>query len=236
MLKGHKKVGSKFIPPMMQLGSLKQTSYIDEMLPELIWLGLIHERYGYHAGARILETIVSITTGVLDNDKDERNFSLASHLDSLEDGQKKELVFELKKTPAFEGIQSSITPLVRLYDNSPLAFLEPRSFPEKSKSMVLMKTVVEKCYDNRNTPGVALYASLIVPLLMSNRIHFGPNVNPPDLNKAILEGDTPDGRKAASSLRAMGLMVFGQANTGRNWAGRFWNQNLTIFSCEAERD
>ena len=50
VLEGHKKVGSKFIPPMMQLPNWTEISYINQILPEIIWMGLINDEFGYRDG------------------------------------------------------------------------------------------------------------------------------------------------------------------------------------------
>ena len=52
VLEGHKKVGSRFITPMKQLPNMKSISYVNQMMPELIWIGLINDSIGYVKGAR----------------------------------------------------------------------------------------------------------------------------------------------------------------------------------------
>ncbi|ELT7227034.1 hypothetical protein Q4K74_003644 [Vibrio cholerae] len=44
ILRDHKKVGQKFIPPLMQLPNMKETSFRDNTLPCLIWLSAIFLR------------------------------------------------------------------------------------------------------------------------------------------------------------------------------------------------
>ena len=39
ILEGHKRIGKRFIPPMMQLPMMRSTSYVNDMLPELVWIG-----------------------------------------------------------------------------------------------------------------------------------------------------------------------------------------------------
>jgi hypothetical protein len=46
ILGDHKKVGSKFIPPMAQLG-ITDVSTINQIFPEIIWMGLLNDSYGY---------------------------------------------------------------------------------------------------------------------------------------------------------------------------------------------
>lgn len=41
VLLDHKKVGKRFVPPLLQLGPLGEIKWIDCILPELLWLGLL---------------------------------------------------------------------------------------------------------------------------------------------------------------------------------------------------
>lgn len=57
VLDGHKKVGSTFIAPLNNLPKMKSTSFVDQILPELIWIGLINDNIGYIRGARLIERV-----------------------------------------------------------------------------------------------------------------------------------------------------------------------------------
>jgi hypothetical protein len=56
ILPGHKQIGKRFIPPMKQIPNMRQMSYVNDMLPELIWLGLINDRW---AAAGLVDTSLS---------------------------------------------------------------------------------------------------------------------------------------------------------------------------------
>ena len=53
VLSDHKKVEKRFIPPLLQLGPLGEIKWIDCILPELLWIGLLNEYYDLSKGAEL---------------------------------------------------------------------------------------------------------------------------------------------------------------------------------------
>ena len=82
VLEGHKKVGSHFIPPMKQIPNIKSTSFVNQMLPELIWIGLINDNVGYVGGARLIEKIFIEVEEIGGTDSKD-NFAYASSYGQL---------------------------------------------------------------------------------------------------------------------------------------------------------
>ena len=51
VLADHKKVGKKFIPPFVaELGQLGEVRWVNDLVPELLWLALLSERHGRERG------------------------------------------------------------------------------------------------------------------------------------------------------------------------------------------
>ena len=60
VLSGHKKVGSKFIPPFAQIGQFSEISYINVVLPEIIWMGLVQDTLGVRGCVDLCADFVQI--------------------------------------------------------------------------------------------------------------------------------------------------------------------------------
>jgi hypothetical protein len=49
ILQDHKRHGKAFIPPFQHmLGPLSEISWVKTMMPELLWIALIHDYHGLH--------------------------------------------------------------------------------------------------------------------------------------------------------------------------------------------
>ena len=78
VLQGYQKVGSKFVSPINNLPQIRSLSYVDFLLPELIWIGLINDHLGYVRAARFLEEIFSIIDSVAYGEDVEEDLDEAS--------------------------------------------------------------------------------------------------------------------------------------------------------------
>lgn len=123
ILQGHKQTGKRFIPPMKQL-PIMLTSYVNDMLPELIWIGLMNDRLDYAPTARLLEKIVCAAREVEPGVKD-RNYALCSHLGALDEQQRVPFLSTLETEGVLVPLRNRIVPLVLLYEDCPLAFIGP---------------------------------------------------------------------------------------------------------------
>ena len=60
VLPGYVQRKKKLISPLNALGNIKSYGFIDDLLPELIWLGLIHDHDSYVVGRNVLECVTSL--------------------------------------------------------------------------------------------------------------------------------------------------------------------------------
>jgi hypothetical protein len=159
ILDGHKKVGSKFIPPMLQLG-ITEISYVNQILPEIIWMGLINEKYGFRDGLDIVTKITELAFSLKETSHFV-NFSLASSYNSLSEDRKRMLVEKLKATSYLDILQVSLAPIVILYCEFPLSFIGAPSHFEQADIIQAMKTTVKNCLDKYDTPSLAIQTNVL---------------------------------------------------------------------------
>ena len=50
VLQGYRQEGKRFIPPFLQQVSLTQTDWMNERVPELVWIALLVHVYGVQEG------------------------------------------------------------------------------------------------------------------------------------------------------------------------------------------
>ena len=53
VLADHKREGKVFVAPMNQVGPWSGLSWVSELLPELIWIGLLQRKYGLARGVKL---------------------------------------------------------------------------------------------------------------------------------------------------------------------------------------
>jgi hypothetical protein len=69
ILLDHKQVGKKFIPPMLTIGVFKEVRWIEIILPELLWIALLNDKYGLRMGAElslaVAQSAIEVITDVI---------------------------------------------------------------------------------------------------------------------------------------------------------------------------
>lgn len=232
LLDGHKKIGKRFIPPMKQIPIMNEVSYIDNILPELIWIGLINEKVGYVRGARILELIFS-TIDKFEEPTQHNSFALISSFNLLSEDQKECLVKTLDQADFLEIVKNSLAPLNLLYENCPLLFIGPPTNHYSSEELVAtMKKCVADVIDKYETPGIVLNGSILLSRLVTRKIKFPADMDLPDFNAVIDSPDSDEAKRAAAFMRSNALMEFGMHEVSAVWAQYFWNRGYELSPCE----
>jgi hypothetical protein len=232
LLEGHKRVGKRFIPPMMQIPAMKSISYVSDMLPELLWIGLLNDRVGYVRAARILEKVFVATDEVKDPEQ-HGNFALASTFSLLESDQKQTLAAALEKEGVVDPIRNAVAPLTLLYDPFPLRFLGPPTDVINEKQLIeRVRECVAKSIDKYETAGIVLHGAMLLSRLVTRKIRFPSDMDLPDFNAVITSPGSDDANRAAGWMRANALAEFGMLNIDKSWAQYFWNRGVELSPCE----
>jgi hypothetical protein len=231
-LDGYVKQGKKLISPLNALPNMKSYGYVDDLLPELLWIGLINDHRGYVKGREVLECVVNV---VKEWDVSIKNFALQSAYDQLSEEQKSEILDAWKSAKLLEDIKYSIAPLVLLFDRCALRFVGPPSLVIPVPTLVeRLERVVGAAADKYATPGIMLHGALLLHNLIAGRIHFSSEIEVPDFNAVIDRPSSDDARRAASFMRATAMAHVAFADPPKEWSAYFWNASYDLVSCETD--
>ena len=217
---------------MKQLPQVREYSYVDDMLPELIWLGLIHEAAGYKFGARLLELVVEATSH-RDDPQRAYNYALQVSYAALSEETRSAILQRWEQEDMLDTIRDALAPLVLLYDGCALAFVGPPSNVYSNTSLVArIKDCVGNHLDKYETPGVALHGAMLLTRLIAGSIEFAEHIDLPDLNAVFEKPGSDAARRAASFMRANAGAEWGVLEVPNQWAKHFWNRNAELSPCE----
>ena len=218
LLPGHKRLGKRFIPPLMQMNIAEHISYIDDILPELIWTGLLNERIGYVESAGVLERI-SLTVEDIRRPDQHGNFAIMSTFKTLNDEQNSSLVRRLEEEDVGNVLRNSVAPLTLLYEGFPLSFLGPPDQIYSTDELVsTIKKCVDRVVDKYETPGIMLNGALMFSLLVTKRLSICDEIDIPDFNSVVTAPESDEAKHAAAFLRANALAEFGMRKIDSTWS------------------
>jgi hypothetical protein len=231
ILEGHKQVGKRFVPPMMQLPQARSMSYVDDMLPELIWLGLVNDRLGFVQGAQVFRQLVGIANGIIKK-LPAKNFAILSIYKDMTRQGRARLVKRLTDEGLLERLRKCLAPLTTLYDEFPLRFIGlPSAVPSRDALLVTMKGCVGRHLDKYETPGIALNGMMLMSRLTTKTIKFSREIEIPDFDAIFRSPESDDAHRAAGFLRANALGEFGELGVDPTWARYFWNRGFQLSPC-----
>lgn len=235
VLAAHKRVGKKYVPPMMQIGRFSEVSYVQTILPETIWMGLLNDSLGYMQGLELAVAMAKTAYRAYGSQKFV-NFALSSSYSILDEGAKREVIEEADRLGKLGVLRRLLMPLLALYEGCPISFFGPSEEWEGDREALVerMKAAVERHFWKYETPAMVLQANVVYIRGICGGLHYVGEVKPPDLNAIIEAPESEEGKRSASSVRASVLMEF-NSETGYvdiGWPASFWNQGLLIDTCE----
>lgn len=235
ILSDHKLVGKKLVPPFATLENKVEVSWVDIIIPDLIWIALIRTKLGNKIGTEVVNKFISISTQ--HEDSSFKMFAFISTYESLSDDTKARIKEDLIK----EGVKSimldCLEPFLNMYPSCPLAFLQEASDIKAvdSKFLQSYKELLLRMMDKRSVISTFTIANIIYSLFLSNRIEVDQNSILTKLPKIQDYPNTELSRVIASNLRACINALYSKEHFdghSSNWANSFWNTGIKLEPCK----
>lgn len=236
VLEGHTRVGKKFFPPITQLKNITDVSYVNDLLPEIIWMGLINDVLGYKDGLALCQAL-AVTAKAVHHSPKSINFALCSSYLQLSEEERAEIVRRSSEDNALDPLRSFIAPLVVLYKGFPLAFLGTNENPPSREELVSrLKHCIRRHIDKHELPGLVIQANVMYIRGMTGGLAFAKNIKVPDLNAIVSSPESEEAKRAGALVRSFVLCeVMLPLKEGQgSWPRDFWNQGLQLDDCEFE--
>ena len=237
ILADHKKVGKKMIPPIYQHPdmNIQEGHYIDDTLPEIIWMGLIHKELGYKQGVEFVRQVIECINSSRDEDSDYYNFTIASNLYNLSSVEKKIMVEKLIEKGLFLDLSDMLSPIIYFYTEHPFDFCNKEvdlRQDEEENLLNILKNVINNHSDRFKKDSVISMANVMYIHGINGKLHYAKGMEIPDLNSLFETPDSEDAKRATSHVRnhmKMNVMI---NKSSKEWTKSFWNQSYYLDKCE----
>ncbi len=231
VLSDHKRIGKKFIPPLMQL-NLNETNWIQDMIPELLWIGLLNKKHGLKVGTELAVDIAKCWWDIVDKKKQPPIYTI-SNIGSIKKEMQEKLLGLLESNGSLHLINEAFNPLLYFYPKCPISFF---SSPDKSDcSIGEIKDLLTEVFDKTSVQSTFILATAFYIGCVLGRIKINKNLplaNFPEIEKYP---KTELSREIAGSLRAMATGSLGiDATNPTEWSNYFWKRGREIEPCFGE--
>lgn len=240
VLADHKKRGKMLVPPFTHmLGPLQEVSWVNTIIPEVSWIGLIQYQHGHRRGVELVASLARSARSVRSAAARQIFAAASSYLElsALEWGQLRET---LAATGDLFEIQKSLEPLIALYPECPLGPLfaaPPATVPENA--LHRMESLVSSLFDRTDRDPMMVQATVIWLAFDAGVLKVAEGL--PLAQFPEIEGypDTEVSKKVGGAIRASVNGFFGEDQVYPHaslWPRYFWNRGLALAHCELSDD
>lgn len=224
VLEGHGRKKKKIVPPFASL-PLTQTSFTADIFPELLWLALVLDRYGYRRG---IEIATPFQAALYELDRSRpwyRTSEIAEISPNLWDA--------LEETNgSFKAeIQEALLPIASTYPEAAMTFFEVEG--HHSSDMVdRLKRCVGRFSNRFETPGCALIGGVVFLQAFVGRMQVSRETLE-GINSIVGKPGSEEAEVASSMARATLLAMWSVDDPHpSDWPKAFWRANRVISACE----
>jgi hypothetical protein len=238
ILSDHKRIGKRFIPPFFDgLGTRQDYSWMNQILPELIWISCLNRYFGLKRGA---ELVVALSMETRKQFSESPNwFATVSSYSTLTSSQTETIIASLTGLKLLEEIRSGLFQLLSLYPKCPLAFLyQKQSLSRHDYDIILedFSTLVRELFDRTSYASTFMQGTALYIGFANKLLRVVEDTLLAQFQKLQEYPNTELSLKIASSVRAsIPMVVFEQEPPfTSDWANYFWNRGLELVPCEIE--
>ncbi len=231
ILGDHKRQGKKFIPPFLQVGEIKETSWAHKGIPEVVWIAILQDHLGF---GRSVEYSIALTRAATDA-FGMRWYGKVSSYVNIDEDQASKIRETLEEKAVLVDLQESLEPLLAMYPACPLKFLRTSQDRDTKteEQLKVLKRIVYQLYDrdSRNsmlTQATALHLGGVAGFIQVNEGSGFEKL--PEIEKYP---NTETSLMVASLVRSTTNMLFNLPDEEHSdrWANYFWDRGFEISPC-----
>ena len=231
---GYKRDKNIYTPPILQLGEFNAIHWLEDVLPEIIWIGILQKHYGLGLGSKIALQVSESTSKL----PGRTNTWLApiSYFKSLGEEEKSILTKEMQGLDYLSKLNTAFAEITFLYPEFPFSFFvnDTRSI-QKAEAIKSFKSFLAGLYNRTNFDATFMQATAVDMAFQAGIFTVGSNTSLAEFDKISEYPTTEISVKVASGIR-MALNQFISSNspfysTDNIWKAYFWNRGLEIEKC-----
>ena len=233
MLESHKKIGKRIVPPLAEVGPWKEVSWIDELLPELLWIGLLNTQHGLATAAHVCTEVAKAAEPERQSMGPDKHVCLISSFELFGPDQFARFRDRLETAHVLHDLNVALSPLYTAYPQCPLAGLADRK-DDLQSATAKIRDLLPTFFNRREEEATFIQILAVYMMLVQGRLFVSQKT--PFANFPAVEDypHTEESRRIASGCRAITNMLASDSSneSGTSWPGYFWNRGLELEKCK----
>lgn len=228
-LPNHKKIKNRMIPNFLTQVPMEFTRYVDDVLPEIIGIALLHDSLGFRRGAELSLEIARFMNGL-----EKLSFPLISAIGDLSDSEKTDFIKHMEDKGFIREIETAFTPLNSLLDITPVNFIHRNISISREQSLGYLKNCVDRHLSRYSDASSSAMATLYYTQAVVGKIYVAKHLHVPDLDAIISDPESEEAQRSKADVRIFSLMAIGQLknHVPSAWPKTFWHKSRATSPCE----
>jgi hypothetical protein len=235
ILSDHKKVGSKFIPPMMGGFNGWETTFFPvdiqkDIVPEIIWIAYIIDELGFEEGTDLLYLFVNYIEDIY-FEKSLKDFCSMSNYEDLSYLQLQNLRYQIEHYYWYDEIRECLKSFNEILPQNPMNRLFMEVSKKHSASVNKLKDILEKLASKRNKLMVLALTSSFCIKNQMGKVVITEEIKLPPASVILDFPNSDDSLRLASFVRAGSYSSFKNADiikVNSTWNKKFWNYTNSL--------
>lgn len=232
VLEGHRQRGKRFVPPWLEYFNLGETSWLDDLLPELLWIGLMNAKFGKKRGAELCVELASAAAACSSDAPGA--FAFISEYSRLQSSEQERVIDRLVGSGVLGPLADALQVLATYYPECPLAFLWSTQVPalQGEESLHRLKLLIWELVDRHGIEATFLQATAVYTYFLTGKLKVFSGSALADFTAIEAYPDTEASVKVASLVRAAINGLPASLNLSSDWRNYFWNRGRSLESCK----
>jgi hypothetical protein len=234
VLGSYQRVGTKFVPPLLQSFKFDYVGWSNQTMPELIWWDVLADKVSLRFSATVAEEIAKYFKA---KNKQDCWWAFISDYSHISDEDAQELKAHLSDVNVFPQMAASLNdflylypdcPISKLFDLRPTGLVDPGYLPR-------FENRLGKLEDKRSRSGVLVQAQAIYMAFISGRLHVKADLALADFPAVENYPNTEKSIEVGASICAAVNMLAGTAlpkYPDDVWVQYFWKRSLELRSLD----
>ena len=233
VLQGYRQEGKRFIPPFIQHVPVRESSWIDDRVPELIWIALLIRMFGLKEGVSIALSIAKATAKCAPTAM--KAFASASDYVELSDEQRRSIRSVLAEEGMLKKVGRGLEALIHNYADCPFAFLSPDGYQNGPLGSTLenVREAIASISDRESQLSTYSQATVAYIFLVNGRLTVAPHVSLANLPAIEDYPSTEESLRVAAAVRSAVTHLISHDGPSK-WPNSFWNQGRFLSACEVQ--
>ncbi len=236
ILGDHQRIGKRFIPPFAKLG-FTEISWVETLLPELLWLGLLNDHHGLAKGADLAITLARAAVSTWTQER-KKLFAASSSFTALDRAQQKAVVASLASSGHLDDIQAGLVPLPLFYPECPLNFIfeQAPAVPDAGALLARFKESLDRQFDRWDKPATMVQANMVYIAFVTDVLKVMKGLSLANFPAIETFPETEESKRVASAVRCTVSSFFAPPHydNASPWPRYFWSQGFSIEPCSLE--